>query len=286
MKRLWLLPMGVVLFAVVLLFPPLAPAQVRVPFKPKLPKVLSPLTQKAQVGDGAVGRQGRRGLADSSVAEWDFFMAVFVGAAIPLDTDLKVTDPPTSTNFTATDVELDTSASIGGKIGAWWTGLRPSTGLDFGAELDITHFGPDINSQGTSASGTFLGIPIIGVVTNRIDLSATIIAVNLLARWPLGVSPGLPHGRWHPYVGIGGGFEILDADPAGPGDDSDTTEVLQVLAGLKFFLTRYLALFGEYKYTHGGHTFQGVTGKVEADVSATHIVGGVAVHFPYGQTSR
>ncbi|MFQ5914075.1 MAG: outer membrane beta-barrel protein [Nitrospinota bacterium] len=286
MKMHWLLPMGVVLFAVVLLFPPLAPAQVRVPFKAKLPKVLSPVTQMTQTGDEAAGRLGRRGRADFIVAEWDYFVAVFVGAAIPLDTDLKVTDLLTLTNFTAKDVELDTSASIGGKMGAWWTGLRPSTSLDFGAELDVTRFAPDINSQGARASGTFLGIPIISVVTNRIDLSATIFAVNLMARWPLGLSPGLPHGRWHPYVGIGGGFEVLDADPAGPGDDRTMTGVLQVLTGLKYFVTRYFALFGEYKYTHGGHTFQGVTGKVEADVSATHIVGGVAVHFPFGETSR
>ncbi|HTU02108.1 MAG TPA: hypothetical protein VMG58_09840, partial [Candidatus Sulfotelmatobacter sp.] len=136
-----------------------------------------------------------------------------------------------------------------------------------------------------------------------------------LLRHPFGVTPDLPQGRWYPYLGIGGGAEIAQkkgtpvfsltgmAFAPGPvsirvGDSAtDTAAVLQLLAGLKIFFTRHVALFGEYKFTHADHTFRysyqvcnGCVGfggtlyggpprteKFSTDVN--HVVGGLAVHF-------
>ena len=71
----------------------------------------------------------------------DRYISVFGGIALPLKTD--VAQGGAGGSFTARDVKLDISRSIGGKIGMYTTQYRSGTGLDFGYELDITNFTPN-----------------------------------------------------------------------------------------------------------------------------------------------
>lgn len=211
---------------------------------------------------------------------WDFSISGFGGLAIPFDPHFDVTDPATSTDFTAKDLGLDNSLSFGGKIGAWNTATRRTIGLDFGAEIDVTRFTPDFDPQRVNASGTLAGAAITTFqLPTKLDVNATIVAVNLLVREVRGLAPDLPHGRWQAYIGIGGGFEIVHADLLGGGDDTDTSPALQVLAGLKIFFNRYVAIFAEYKFSHADHTFQVGTRKNQFSLSANHVAGGLAIHF-------
>jgi opacity protein-like surface antigen len=219
-------------------------------------------------------------LARAQGQPWDFAVSGFAGGAIPFTLDVSVTEPTTATDLRGTGVELSTSVSFGGKLSAWWTGFRRYIGLDVGSELDVTQFYPDLKQQDVSIHGTLEGRPFVGTLTlEKIDLSATIVAANLMVRRPIGVTAGLPHGRWHLYAGIGGGVEIAHAKLRGGTTDTDTAGVFQTLAGLKVFLTRPVALFAEYKYTYADHdfTFNGNQGGVT--LSINHVVGGVAVHF-------
>jgi hypothetical protein len=130
----------------------------------------------------------------------DVYLSIFGGVALPFKTD--VTESGLG-NRTVNDVKLSNSASIGGKAGVWFTAPRKSLGLDLGVELDITNFHPN------QKAGQILTTTTGGLVrTNAVDLMATFIGVNLLARLPIGVTPELPNGRWFPYLGIGGGTQI------------------------------------------------------------------------------
>ncbi len=174
---------------------------------------------------------------------------------------------------------------------------RPTTTLDFGIEMDVTQFYPDIDrggggvgiGPGRGVSGVPGGVRVgnaAGTAGER-DVSATTIALNVLVRWPVGVSGELPNGRWHPYLGIGGAAEIARAKQVlGGAKDADTSAAFQALAGLKVFLTKNIGLFTEYKFTHAGHTFTfpgGTPSRIpvaeDITLNVHHVVGGIAVHF-------
>jgi len=210
---------------------------------------------------------------------WDLSVSGFGGGAIPIESDVNFSGSGAS--GTAHNVTFDNSASAGGKLTAWRTALRQATGgFDFGAEVDVTHSEPDISPQYLSGTVSLSGTPY-GAGTRllqRVEISSNLVALNLLARYPLGVSARFPNGWLQPYVGVGGGADIAHTSVAGLNDD-DTAAVVQALVGEKLLLTRNIGIFFEYKFTHASHSFTlgGVTCKT--DLNVNHIVGGVAFHF-------
>ena len=206
----------------------------------------------------------------------DLYISIFGGVALPSKTDL--TEVSSGSSVTARDVKLDNSPSIGGKIGMYTTQFRARSGLDFGVEWDITNFSPDQKGNQILNGGA--------VVTNPVNMNSILIAVNLLARKPFGVTQDLSNGRWYPYVGIGGGVQTSTFEPPGTIKKGKQTDpAFQGLAGVKVFLAQHIALFGEYKFTHASHTFETQdisTGAIITDkytFNVNHIVAGLAVHF-------
>ena len=67
------------------------------------------------------------------------------------------------------------------------------------------------------------------------------------------------------------------------GRSGDNGEVgVNALAGMKYFVHRNVALFGEYKFNYAGFDFtqnQGTTAGIQGNYKASHFVGGLAVHF-------
>ena len=169
------------------------------------------------------------------------------GAAITQDTDVE--DKLTSvTKFK--DVGFDTSVVFGGKVGFFFD--PPVLGGNFGLELEAYHFRPNIETQKVSLSSDgFSGeFRLIGA-----DLHVTVIGLNGLYRLPLSRSDEFPQGRFHPYAGVGlGAFiarletrtSVLDVNTNV--GDTDVKPGFQALAGVRFFLTRHIALFGEYRF--------------------------------------
>lgn len=234
--------------------------------------------------------------AKAQIAQgWDFSVSAFGGAAIPYSPNVEVHNLPltllpsgaTGTgDGTLKDVNLQTSVSFGGKITAWSTAFRPATGMDFGAEIDVTNYRPDMESQTVTGQGTFTSaatgtltgsIPII--MPNTIDVNSTIVAGNLLARVPIYRSDEFPNGRLQWYLGAGLGAEISNLKLAGSDSDSDTALAIQALAGGKVFLNKIFALFVEYKFTHSEHSWDLAGTKIQGDFNVNHVVGGLAVHF-------
>lgn len=188
----------------------------------------------------------------------DLYISGFGGYSFPWESDLTFQGTTISSNY-----ELEQSPSFGGKVGVWFTAPRRTLGIDVGAEIDVTNFNPD--TPGT------------------LELNATYFGVHVLARVPMGVTQELPNGRWFPYIGVGGGGQRLAFEAPGTTEGRHTAPAFQGLWGVKVFLSKHVAVFGEGKYTRASHTMEFEAGSVilpfDLTVHALHGVGGLSIHF-------
>ncbi len=206
-------------------------------------------------------------------AEW--YVSGYAGLAIPIDQDVDVTVsiPGASGTGTLKDVDLDTSAVFGGKVGYFFEDWPY-----FGLEVEAYHFSPDASSQTVLLSG--IPVSING------DVAVTGIAVNAILRGMTGKSDAFPEGRFHGYIGVGPGLFISNLEiPTTPSlDDTSTVVGGQVLAGVKFFVIENLSLFGEYKFVFMDEfefefSAPGVTTTFKSGITTNLIYGGIAYHF-------
>lgn len=208
----------------------------------------------------------------------DPYIALFGGIATPFNTDRRVDDNTLNNHFTVLDAAYGNSKTLGGKIGMWFPGTRRFSAVDLGVELDVTNYQPDIQAGTRRATGTVNGVPVTGTSTRaaKTDVNSTILAVNGLVRLPMYVSPEFPHGRFYPYIGGGIGMQnsSYDSDGRAPHDLA-----LQGLAGVQILLTRRVALFAEYKFTHAQQTFTFGSQDQTINFNVSHVVAGLAVHL-------
>jgi len=230
---------------------------------------------------------------------WDFSVSAFGGAGIPYGASIDTTNLPTTYSgspgrFTGTleDVALDTAFSFGGKLTAWTTVFRPAIGLDFGLEIDGTLFSPDVAQHQNDAHGAFTFdavpppppfaqtvSPVGGIPVPNMHIKSVIPALNLLVRYPFGVSERFPNGWFQYYLGGGVGASITKLDISTLGDDKDTTVAVQALAGVKWMFHRNVGVFFEYKFTHADHSFDISGATLDLKLNVNHVLGGLAVHF-------
>lgn len=194
------------------------------------------------------------GMPSSASAEW--YVAGEVGANFA---DRLI--GPSGTNgaegLQAADFDLKNSISYGAKLGYFaehgW----------FGIEGEVLQTTPHVKQLDGVAPG--------------IHLNLTTLGVNFLARYP---------GRtFQPYIGIGPGMVIARlSDSPGNEMQSDTSATggWNVLTGLRAFVTPYVAVFTEYKYTGAtlrfDHAFV-AGGGFEAVYRAQHVLVGLSYHF-------
>ena len=88
--------------------------------------------------------------------------------------------------------------------------------------------------------------------------------------------------RLQPYVGVGLGVFFARASDATGSSSDNGVPGLNALAGIRYFFTERVALFGEYKYNRATFDFDNIAGAaagIKGDYSASHIVGGLSLHF-------
>lgn len=221
-----------------------------------------------------------------SPASAEFYVAGYAGGAFPNDQDVDVTGSFSGTSgfdTTLKDVDLDNSVLFGGKAGYFFESWPY-----FGLEVDGYHFTPDAGPQTVDASGTFLGLPVVGATINdNVDIGVTGFALNAILRGFSGISEAFPRGRLQSYIGAGPGVFIGKLESlvlTAKDDDTDTVVGGQGLVGMKFFLTKNLAFFAEYKYMiTDKFEFKlsdgPVSATVKTSISAHLAYGGIAFHF-------
>jgi len=211
----------------------------------------------------------------------EFYIAGMGGYVFPNDFSnvssnfpiLKLLDPRLSTNLFSNDIDLDNAPMGGGKIGYYfpqvkWLGVETEgffTTLKFTEDPDpqqidnITFFFPSLE-----------------------NLQVTTWAFNAVVRYP--------HKRFQPYVGVGLGVFFGETSWGGTKLSDNWVPGFNALAGIRGFITEYLAVFAEYKYNYvtfnlesSDTTFAGTSlggnDSVNGTYSANMIAGGISFHF-------
>jgi opacity protein-like surface antigen len=229
------------------------------------------------------------------------YLAGYAGAAFTenkdLRTELELNGTPI-VNGRARDLHFDTSPVFGGKLGYFFD--ADLLGGNTGIELDVFHFEPDVSRQTVRFSGLLAGVT--GESRTQIqpaDIEITAITINALYRFRLAADAEYPRGRFQPYIGVGAGAYIARlATTTSPFDvnkdiaDTDVRAGFQALAGARFFLTRHIALFAEYKFvqtqtfsftfkesgTVGGFPLT-ETARDRAAITGHLLYGGLGIHW-------
>ncbi len=212
----------------------------------------------------------------SAEDELDISLSAFGGWALVDDTDIGVLQPSPFIDAKAEGATLSNDLTFGGKLTGWWRIPGPLERIDFGLELDFTRFTSGMGAQTLEATGG--GVATI-TFPMAFDIESNVLAVNLLWRYPVAVSEDLPSGRWYPYFGVGGGWSLSRMRQVGGPWQYDDSPLFQALAGAKYFITRHVALCGEYKRTQTSHDFGFQLFTLDVGLAANHFVGGVALHF-------
>lgn len=219
-------------------------------------------------------------------AEW--FGDLYVGSAFTQNHDVtaRFTFAGNSTDVNGRDLYFDTSLMGGGRFGYWFDALS-----FLGLGLDVSHFEPNIGTQ--MASFTVNGVSGGSGQVDKIGLSVTDIAFDLMLRWPgLLASERFPKGRLQPYLTAGPAIFIAtakDSDNFGvPGGQSSTRTSVGVQAGtgVTWMMTPHIGIFGEYRFTHFSPQFgfdvatPGFSKTtVETDVNTHHVLFGLSIRF-------
>ena len=152
------------------------------------------------------------------------------------------------------DLDLKNAVLYGGKLGFF-----PGNGA-MGLELDVFNSQPNIKNL-----DNIPGIP----------LGVTNVGINLLLRYP---GP-----TFQPYVGFGGAALIARiSETVDVKSDTDVGFGINLLGGLRTFITPYVAVFAEYKYTRGTLSFNeafGSAGGFSGNYHAQAMVFGLSYHF-------
>jgi len=223
--------------------------------------------------------------------DWEFSVGAFGGKAFNSNEDVKFNFGQGSgfTTGTAYGVNLNDSPTFGAKVTAWYLPRQYNWQPQIGLELDYTKFTADLDPQTAGASGTSLtpGFQLGAVAfSTPQDISVNVLAVNLLFRYPIWATPELPQGRFYPYIGAGLGVQRARLSvPLISVQETSYSPAIQGMVGLKFFIFRNFALFGEWKRTTGWHTFTYDGGGLPPGFSSRFtiasnlVVGGIALHF-------
>ncbi len=180
------------------------------------------------------------------VAFGESYIAGEFGVALP-SIGKGLTNVETTSTFlpgtTVSDLGLKSSAFYGLKVGHYF---RKTPW--FGLEAEIFNATPHVKQQ----TQTFVapnGLPVGSTLQPGAHLRVlTIAPVNLMFRYY--------KTRLQPYIGIGPGifFTKLSSSDV-PNTQKDTAFGLNAKAGLEYYFTRRVSVFGEYKFNYARFNF-------------------------------
>ena len=210
---------------------------------------------------------------NASIAQAETYVAGKFGVTFPQSLSGGVTTQEGIGGLDMSDQALKNSLNVGAKLGhyfsrAKWLGIE--TGVSYTTphikEGSITFTGPG----GSLNSGTLSGVHQRMIIWE---------VATLMIRYP--------GNRLQPYVGVGPAlfFGTLKGPSAPPGQ-SATSIGFNAEAGLRYFLTRRLAVFGEGNYSRARMSYSSNDSNPNADpfgfratYSAFTLNLGVSYHF-------
>jgi len=182
----------------------------------------------------------------------DWYIGGFVGGAFTLNPDVTLTRNFSSGTsvIKGKDVSFDASPLVGAK-----SGLCPGYFPNLCVELEFDYFQPSVDEQ--FARGVVIRPTSVGDEASIIDVDLSVwnLGLNAVGRMGFLQEPGYPlERRLHLYLGVGPLFVWTrgqsGSSPTGGEKDKNFSVGVQALTGIKSFITKNLAVFGEYKFKH------------------------------------
>jgi opacity protein-like surface antigen len=192
-------------------------------------------------------------------------------------------------NFGNTGIDLANSLAYGAKVGYF----LPDRMRWLGFEVEAFNTTPNIRQHSENSPGQ--------ATSEGSYLRVTTLAFNAIARGHYGCRAADPQARRttdtrysgdqefcpiQPYVGVGLGVFFARAKDRDGSSSDNGVPGLNVLAGIRYFVTERMAVFGEYKYNRASFRFPtidtsaaGVPGGFDGTYSASMFTGGVSYHF-------
>jgi hypothetical protein len=230
------------------------------------------------------------------------YLSFMAGVSIPFSQDATFLDGVGPGPRVEKDVDYQNKQSIGGNAGIWFPTRNKLAGFDLGGEIEGYIWYPDVACCRENFNGRIESYGFEGTTT---EIQGIYIGANLMIRRPFAISEAYPNGRWHPYIGIGGGAHQMSMRPGGArgatgaaplADQRDTAPAFSAKGGVKVFLFKYVAAFAEAKYTHAFHDglltdrygqsgpiFVNETGLIvnpyESTIRTIHVHAGLSLHF-------
>lgn len=201
------------------------------------------------------------------------YIAGQLGISVPGSlSSIDVTSAGVPAGTTFSDLDLHNSFLFGAKAGYFSRSIRW-----FGVEAEIFHTTPHIQQQITTVTTPF-GSATTGFQGLNFRM-LTLAPFNLVFRYPAK--------RLQPYVAVGPGIFFARLKDAQTDESQSSTKLgLNMQLGLRYFMSRHVALFGEYKFNYVRLDFKetnvgqptGLDG-FDATYSAHNFVFGVGYHF-------
>lgn len=196
------------------------------------------------------------------------------------------------------DTEFDAGWLVGGRLGYWLESMP-----FLAVEAEVYSSFPRISDQ-TLSFNTALATPATNGITDvpvdirEADMEVLTLGLNLIARYP--------HSVIQPYGGAGVGLVRGAVDDVRLASDAtfsvggatftreggkkifqlqgkdDWVWALQVVGGLRGFISDNVALFVEYKYLNTKFEFQ----PVEIDYDVSHLIGGIEFYLGPGVVEK
>ena len=226
--------------------------------------------------------------ADSN---WEFSLSGYGGRALVEGTNIQFSH---DTYFTATgttelsgeliDGFLTDSYTVGGRGMAWWSPPGDTRPPNVGFGLEGFFYSTDFPAQTLAGTSGSL-IVVRRSFTSPIKLTAQALVFNVAARYPVGVTAKLPHGRWSPYVSVGIGVQRTHAEFIGV-TAVDLAPAFQGTAGINVFLNQHVSIFAEYKRSRStpdvvlpDDLFVGKSVGLEIPLDVNHVLIGLTIHL-------
>lgn len=192
-----------------------------------------------------------------SLASAESYVGAQFGFTIPEDLGGVF---PTGGGARISNLDLNNAFAYGVKGGHYFDRYKW-----LGVEADFYTTNPNIENQNATATP---GGPFIQQ-GNLMRVST--LAFSLMARYP--------GEKFQPYAGLGMGIYFAKSTQSF-NKDTDTSPGFHLVGGARFFVTKELALFGEYKYDRATFSFPTLapTGII-GDYYANTFMVGVSYHF-------
>jgi opacity protein-like surface antigen len=201
----------------------------------------------------------------ASNAHAETYFGGMLGGAFPN----KFSDVQDGMGDRYSDLKMKNSAAAGVKLGHYF-----SKAEWLGLETELFAASPKFKVQ--TVPGTGPNCPC-SLTTSDSSISTLTWAFNAVVRYP--------GEKFQPYAGAGLGLFFADLRSQGAKADN-AVPGLNALAGARYFVTKDLALFGEYKYNRASFTFDqavnvagGGTTALKGDYSVSMFVVGLSLHF-------